>query len=194
MDRRAQPGGRPVRVDRQQDDDIGPRGVRPVDPRAGADEPVMRLGDQQRSPPPHDPAALAQHELSEAGIAVRSRQLPGSLGRGDGGQIHETALGLGDRLVRHDHHVAVHERRGGGQQHPGKVLSRPDLTVDRERQDLERHATAPAASRAVRASRSRAAASRMIVSATTARMPWRSTAPASSASCWSMTRASTRPA
>ena len=184
---------RRVRVDRQQHHLVVARRVRTVDPGAGADEPVVRLGDQQRPAPPHDPPALAKYHLGQARVAVRRGQLDRPRRRRHLPQVGHPTLRLADRLVRHHHHIAPLQRRRGRQQQRCQIRARLDLAGHGQRQDLEPHAAIPAASSAARASRSRAAASRMMVSTTTARMPSCSTRAASSASCSSSTSTSASP-
>src|SRR5690606_6197229 len=107
-----------------------------------------------------------------------------------GVERHEPVLGLRHDLLRHDHAVAVGERRvlllrGVGNE-LGELVAGPDFADARDRNDLKRHATAASV---CSASAAAIAGLRIIVSATPGRTPAASTAAACSASTASMTSA-----
>ncbi len=154
--------------------------VRRVDAGVGADQAVARLHH-------HGPRRVGQHadrllhrQPAAGGGAVLGRVEP-----------DHRALGLADRLLGDDHHVAVAQLRGGEHQR-GEVVAGPDLGDALDRQDRQDHGrTRPSAARATASAISGVV---MIVSVTATRTPRSATSSARSASRVSITQPSRNPA
>ena len=103
---------RSVRVVRKQDERARLGGVRGVDARRRADEPVLGLADDERRAHAHDPSRLAEDHLDAARrVAVGGGDLARPLGGLDPLQPRDSSLDLRDRLLRDDDDVAVLELR-----------------------------------------------------------------------------------
>src|SRR5688572_6916793 len=72
-DRDAKPVGRGIRVERQKDERVGPSRVRSVDTRGGADEPVARLGDDERRSHAQHLARLPQDHLEAPRVGIAGK-------------------------------------------------------------------------------------------------------------------------
>ena len=114
-----------VGILRQQDDLVGRRRVRGIDPGRGADEAVARLGDHERRAAPEHARRLAQDHLELARVAV-TRESDRLLGRLNFGERDYPPLRLRDDLVGDADDVAVLELDRCGD-HRRQVVSSLDL-------------------------------------------------------------------
>jgi hypothetical protein len=140
--RRAQAARRPVGVLGQQDHRPRP-GVRGVDAGVGAHEAVAGAADEHAALGAEDLGRLVEHDLHVARVlAVTGGELDGPLAGLHAGEVDDAALGLGDRLVGDDEHVAFADV--GGQQ-GGEVLAAPDLGEPGDRLGADHRARSTAA-------------------------------------------------
>ena len=73
-----------VRIEREENERVGPSCVRLIDARGRADEAVLRLGDHERWPRAHDPTTLLENHLEAARDPRRRRALwPGPTAQPD---------------------------------------------------------------------------------------------------------------
>ena len=112
----------------EQAGDVAARDVREVDARVGADEPMVRLGDDDAALHADDAAALLENELNQPRVtAVVCAELAREGRRVDIDEAHEPAFGLRDDLLADHQHVAGLEGRplGGRPRHhePGEVVA-----------------------------------------------------------------------
>ena len=74
----------------------------------GADQAVVRLGDQNAILAAHDPLALRESDFSDASIQmVFASPFVGTRRRLDGGEFHESSFRLGNDLVLDDQNVTL---------------------------------------------------------------------------------------
>ena len=89
----------------------GPLRVRLVDPRRGTDEPMARLGDdERRRPRAHDPTALLEDHL-DAACVLRTGELARPGGRLNFVEMQDASFHLRDRLLSDDDDVSVARAR-----------------------------------------------------------------------------------
>ena len=128
-----------VGVQREQDERVRALGVRGVDTRGGAHEPVLRLGDDERRTCTEDGAALSQDHLDSPRVPV-SRELACASRRFDPGQVDDATLHLRDGLLGDDEHVVRLEpaRSGSGiDDQPAEVVALLELRDPDERDDAQ---------------------------------------------------------
>ena len=107
LDATAYGGGRAIGIFGQERDEALRADVGGVDAGVGADEPMLRLGDEDWSALADDAIALAENELDEARVLLRlDGQTPRLGGRSNAVQRHDTAFRLRDNLLSNDNNVA----------------------------------------------------------------------------------------
>ena len=127
---------RRIGIIREQDEHLRPGRIRRVDARGGADEAVLRLGDDERQPNAHDPCSLAEDHLDPARILLVAGDLPRPVRRLDAGESDDPAFGLRDDLLREHDHVAVLELDLRDDE-LGKVVPFLDLRQSGDRDDAK---------------------------------------------------------
>ena len=121
-----EPPRRGVGVDREQETSPPGAGVRGVDPGVRADQPAVRLDDQDALAA-DDPPALAEDQLDQRRVLVEpGGELARALARLDVGQRAAPSLGLRDDLLRDRDDVAVAKLGAAGDQLAEPVAG-PDL-------------------------------------------------------------------
>jgi hypothetical protein len=131
--------GRPVGVDGEQDDGVRADGVRAVDARGGADEPVPGLRDHERRSGSDDPRGLAEDDLDVARVMVGG-ELARMLGRLDLVERDDATFRLGDDLLGDDEDVSGLEPacpRSCVAEQCGQVVALPHLGDPLEGQDAD---------------------------------------------------------
>ena len=123
VDRLPKTRRRGVGVDREQNDGIRPLRIRRVDARRCADEPVLRLGDDEGRPRAHDLARLREDHLDPARVRVASK-LVRPFRRLDLAQVDDATLDLRHRFLGDDDHVS------------GLKTSNPAGRLDEERREI----------------------------------------------------------
>jgi hypothetical protein len=97
---------------------------------------VPGLGDHEAAPRAHDSRRLAEDDLQVARVVALVRELAGTRGGLDVVESHDATLGLRDRLLRHDHDVAVLEA-GRARDQPAEVVALLDLGQALDREDAK---------------------------------------------------------
>jgi hypothetical protein len=92
---------------REQDEHLPRRRVRSVDAGRSADEPVRRLGDDERRPNAYDTFRLSEDDLDAARILFVARDFDRPLRRLDARERDDSPFGLRHDLLREDDDVAL---------------------------------------------------------------------------------------
>ena len=125
-------------IEREQDERVRPLRVRGVDAGRRADEPVPRLGDDERRARADDLARLAQDHLETTRIGVAG-ELARPLRRLDVREVDDATLDLRDRLLRDDEDVVVLEARLRARvdDERGEIVALLELRDPAERDDAQ---------------------------------------------------------
>src|SRR5205823_5611528 len=131
--RLAQGGCRSVGIERQEHEHVGLRGVRSVDARGSADEPVTRFADDQRRADANDRARLLQDRLDPPRILSA-----GDLARAVRGLVlvepNDAPFDLRDRLLRDDDDVGLLEL-DAFEDEPREIVALPELRNPGDREE-----------------------------------------------------------